>query len=264
MKASIKFENNASDKCLPFSFDLPLTDLIMVDNLETLTVFRSSIEKSALVGIDTETQPCFVPKRFNPNRPPEPTSLVQVAVRQRDKFEKVFILDMLKLLRSTRDFDEIIQNIFERLFLNTSIIKIGQGLIQDVKELSESYPQIPSFRRVHSCLETNALHKYISPETVQAVSLKNLTRIYLHCNLIKKEQLSSWGRRPLTKSQILYAACDALVLLRLYDAMCSEAGDLATEAPFDTVSLCADIVLRDAELQLLNRGVKRKSSGYEI
>jgi len=54
------------------------------------------------------------------------------------------------------------------------------------------------------------------------MSLKNLTIEYLHCNLSKSQQLSDWSRRPLNRSQLHYAACDALVLLRLFDTMCAD------------------------------------------
>ena len=45
-------------------------------------------------------------------------------------------------------------------------------------------------------------------------------------NLVKSQQCSSWGTRPLSEGQIHYAACDALVLLRLYDALCGEVDEL--------------------------------------
>jgi hypothetical protein len=45
-------------------------------------------------------------------------------------------------------------------------------------------------------------------------------------NLVKSHQCSSWGSRPLSDGQIHYAACDALVLIRLYDALCCEVEEL--------------------------------------
>jgi hypothetical protein len=55
------------------------------------------------------------------------------------------------------------------------------------------------------------------------ISLRNFTRNYLHLDLNKSCQLSNWGKRPLSDDQLEYAACDALVLLRLYDIMTCEA-----------------------------------------
>ena len=69
-------------------------------------------------------------------------------------------------------------------------------------------------------------------------------RIYLNFNLVKKQQLSNWAKRPLTEAQMKYAACDALVLLRLYDAMSFEIEDLY-DRPTDTHAIKADIELPD-------------------
>ena len=43
---------------------------------------------------------------------------------------------------------------------------------------------------------------------------------------VKSKSCSNWGDRQLSEAQIHYAACDALVLLRLYDAICFEIIDL--------------------------------------
>lgn len=49
------------------------------------------------------------------------------------------------------------------------------------------------------------------------LSLQKLTYFYLHRKLTKTHQCSNWNRRPLSTGQLRYAACDALVLLHLYD-----------------------------------------------
>ena len=50
--------------------------------------------------------------------------------------------------------------------------------------------------------------------------------------LDKREQCSDWRARPLSDSQVLYAAADAACLLALYDAlMFSVAGDAALVLP---------------------------------
>ncbi|KAJ0412924.1 hypothetical protein ATCC90586_002554 [Pythium insidiosum] len=46
-----------------------------------------------------------------------------------------------------------------------------------------------------------------------------LVFLYLGKRLTKTQQMSNWNRRPLTSSQLHYAACDALVLIHLYDVL---------------------------------------------
>jgi len=50
-------------------------------------------------------------------------------------------------------------------------------------------------------------------------SLKSLTLKYLDSTLDKKYQCSDWTLRPLRRGQLRYAVADALVLLRLHDAI---------------------------------------------
>jgi hypothetical protein len=47
---------------------------------------------------------------------------------------------------------------------------------------------------------------------------------------------------PKFELQTRYAACDALVLLRIYDSMCCEAED-TFQCPIDVSSLCIDLRL---------------------
>lgn len=44
----------------------------------------------------------------------------------------------------------------------------------------------------------------------------------LNLNMDKGEQTSDWTRRPLTRSQVMYAALDAEVMLQLYDTFTEE------------------------------------------
>ena len=50
-------------------------------------------------------------------------------------------------------------------------------------------------------------------------SLRDCCATWLRRRLDKSEQCSDWDRRPLSASQLAYAALDASVLLPLHDAM---------------------------------------------
>ena len=53
-------------------------------------------------------------------------------------------------------------------------------------------------------------------------SLARVCARLLRLRLVKDEQRSDWAQRPLTPSQLAYAALDATVLLQLHDALQSE------------------------------------------
>jgi ribonuclease D len=110
----------------------------------------------------------------------------------------------------------------------------------------------------------NAIAKILQPQQTHAIGLKQLTKTYLNYNLVKSQQMSNWAKRPLTPHQVIgspswllvvvgicgsltvsclgvscwrqihYAACDALVLIRLYDAMTMEVADLFGEYDFSS------------------------------
>lgn len=251
---------SSSDSLLFYQFDIPLENLIVIQNEDDLKILKkftdyaylfdksegSSRTQPVLVGIDTETPP-FTGKRI--------TSVLQMAIRNSSGTEKVFIVDLLSLSKpahascqgctsdQNNDFvcspyeavaakanDETVNNhlmreldsILTTLFTNSAIIKVGQGLCQDFMQLHKSFSKLTSFRSCVSILETNKLHQLLNPCIHNEISLKNLTRNYLHFDLDKSCQLSNWKQRPMTQKQILYAACDALVLLRLYDVMIFE------------------------------------------
>lgn len=244
-----KLEIEHDDACLPFTFDIPDTSLKYVDSEAQLNEFANHIlcRQITLVGIDTETRPSFYTTRAENNyrrnitnatgygTVRNRTSLFQIALRDCDGHEVVFIIDLLvictdqsadssvELSASAKLLDRSLASIF----MNQEIIKMGQGLANDLRELVESYPRMTCFQTMLSILDTNAVLQYMQPQLTSNKSLKYMVKTFLHSNLIKTQQVSDWGRRPLTKSQIYYAACDALVLIRLHDAMLCEAEEFA-------------------------------------
>eukprot|EP01031_Cornospumella_fuschlensis_P039439 gene39439-48018_t len=221
-------DDDEHDRMLPFTFDLPLSSLFFVDDDVSLRRLRNAFADCVILGIDTETRPMFVKRnRNNQFFRPNPTSLIQMALRSSSGVESVHIVDMLTLksLGLLQELDMILITVM----CDDRCIKVGQSLINDFKELRMSYSHMQSFQRVHAILDTTVLAKVLQPELINTLSLKTLVKQYLHFQLLKGQQMSDWSRRPLTKAQINYAACDALVLLRLYDAMVCEAEEKAIE-----------------------------------
>ena len=204
-------ENDAKETLSPFVYDLHPNSLIFIDTLEKLAIFRNAVTDCVLSGIDTEKKPDF-------GRQISPIALVQIATRSSQGHESVFLLDLLTLRQNNAAFLEL-NEIFKLLFTKESAIKMGQGLIKDFHDLRASYRTLSSCEDIVGVLDTQALYKFLNPSEKNMISLKNLVKVYLKQNLSKTQQLSNWSQRPLTSQQIHYAACDALVLLRLYDAM---------------------------------------------
>ena len=183
----VKFENNPNDQCLPFTLDLPLSHVKFIDKHDQLIAegFKRAVETCILCGIDTETKPQFFPSGSNgkgksrkKRQEPHPTALIQIAVRCSDSNEYVFILDLLALLREEDQTGQL-DTLLEQLFSESSIVKVGQGLAQDLREMRDSYPFMKAFRKMTNIVDTNAFHKLIQPDVTQQVSLKNFTRYEL-------------------------------------------------------------------------------------
>ena len=212
------FEIDESDRCLPYTLDLQ-DDIIYVTTKNLIDLERI-LSDAYILGIDTETRPSFFNKKTRFGR--FPTSIIQIAVRTKSEQEFVAIVDLLNF--SEHDCALVaLDNVLIKCMSSSDVVKMGQGLENDLREICIFYPTLNAFKVVPSIVDTNVLYRFLLPEIKQDTSLKNLTRTYLHCNLIKTQQCSDWGRRPLLQSQIDYAARDALVLLRLFDAMTCEA-----------------------------------------
>lgn len=213
------------DMMLPFVFDLRSSQLHFVDDESGLEGLERAMADCVVVGIDTETKPFFSRKlnKFLGGR--NPTALIQLATRSSIGLEAVYIVDMLTISKNCLLCT--LDRILGKILIDENCIKVGQSLSNDFKELSNAYPSVKAFTDVRSIVDTTTIVKVLQPELTQTVSLKNMVKNYLHYNLIKNQQLSDWSHRPLSSSQIHYAACDALVLLRLYDAMLCEAEEIA-------------------------------------
>ena len=218
-----KFEEDYLDLCLPFIFDLDYERLHFVNDLNALILFGTILEESNIIGLDTETKPVqHCSKKF---KGIYKVSLLQIASRDCRGLEYVFILD-LHMIMNNIELSTLFCDIISKAFCSPEITKIGHGIQNDIHELYQSYPAFKAFHIVNNILDTNVIHRYLQPSIKVDKSLKYFTKIYLNFNLIKSQQCSSWEKRPLTSSQLHYAACDALVLLRIYDAMCCESMDL--------------------------------------
>lgn len=242
--AKERFENDKLDQSLPFFFDIPLSSRILVDSLQTIKLMDSVMCDAHILGIDTETRPSVY---NHSNKSKNKTALIQVCTRSERGNEMVFIVDLITIAKFGLLTE--LDNVLTPILADENVVKLGHGLVADVKELQRSYPCMTSVRTVENIIDTTKMYRKLRPNEKNSISLKKLTKIFLHLNLIKAQTCSDWEMRPLSESQLHYCACDALVLLRLYDAMTFDALDVFGDASFEDIScsiVCTDSVAASA------------------
>lgn len=178
-----------------------------------------------------ETKPVF-----SKGAKTNPCSLLQIATRDAAGKEEVFVLDLLSMQ------PKVYNSALSDVFLSKSVVKLGQGFYQDLRELSESYPKATCFRVVKSVVEVNDLSvALIGGGGHYPLSLQKLVFLYLHRKLTKTQQTSNWNRRPLAASQLHYAAADALVLIHLFDELMQRIAQTQPDFAVDSVANVLDV-----------------------
>jgi ribonuclease D len=163
----------------------------VIDSLEGLKKYVPVLQQEEVLGFDTETRPSFKKGKFNP------ISLVQMATR----FHAfLFRIPSLHLP------DELVH-----LFEDENIIKVGAALHDDLIDLRK----VRDFK-AGGFLD---LQKYVEAFGIENKGVAKLAGIVLGFRISKNQQLSNWDAETLTPAQREYAATDAWVCLRIYQAL---------------------------------------------
>jgi ribonuclease D len=149
------------------------------------------IRGERLVGFDTETKPSFKKGEFYH------VSLLQLAT---DNHALLFRLHHLK------DF-----SLLKIFFEDSSIIKAGVAIHDDIKALQKLFPFSP-----HGFIELAEIAKQ---KNLKNFGLKGMTEEVLQLTLSKKAKLSNWEASDLKSEQLHYAASDAWIGKKLYEAL---------------------------------------------
>lgn len=164
--------------------------LVISDPAKIGQAFRE-INLHERVGFDTETKPVFVRGHKN-----------KVAVLQLATPSRVYLFRLM----STGLTPEM-----KEFFENEKILKIGVAIRDDIKALQHLKKFVP-----RGFVELTTLTRAAGFE-VEGV--KKLTALILGFRISKSAQTSNWEAQKLDEKQITYAATDAWVCLRMYDAL---------------------------------------------
>jgi len=171
--------------------NIPVKIITVEDELKEVI---QKLNKSKVIGFDTETKPVFI--KGNKNN----IALIQLATT-----DYIYLIRTC-ILKPNKAFWELLES--------PNIIKVGIGLGGDLKQLRGLNSQLlPS-----GFLD---LSKVAELGGITTSGLRNLVAIFLNKRLPKTFQTSNW-EGELSPGQIAYAAKDALACLVLYERIKAE------------------------------------------
>lgn len=165
--------------------------LWLVRRQEEIADAVAEIGKETLLGFDTETRPAF---RKGESYLP---SLLQLGGEGKVWIFQIQLLDDLA-------------PIFEVL-ANPKVTKAGVAVSRDVDELRQLYPFKPA--------GFQDLGHMAAKRGFQNTGLRPLAALLLNLRVSKSARVTNWADPNLSEKQITYAATDAWVSRRLYQAL---------------------------------------------
>lgn len=160
----------------------------LAEDTKSFHRLAAKLSKQRVLGFDIECKPNF---KKGPNSPP---ALIQLATS-----DQAFIFRLYPVMK----LGPLVQ-----ILENPNIIKTGVAIKDDIHNLQK----IESF----TAGGFEDLAKLAQSLKIEQTGLRNLTAIFFKHRLSKSAQLSNWQKRPLSPSQINYAATDAWISRELY------------------------------------------------
>lgn len=170
------------------SYDGPTYVITDVRSLEKACEFLSS---QKVLGFDTESRPSFTPGSHN-----------RIALLQLYGGGKCFLIRLNKV--------PLIRQL-QAILKDENIKKIGLDVKGDISELN-------TLRRFKPGGFID-LQSIVGAYGIQELGLRKISAIVLGKRVSKAQRLSNWSANRLTEQQITYAATDAWVCVKIYDAL---------------------------------------------
>lgn len=187
MKKYKKLSKNEINSLPQIQFNGDVEVLSSNDNVQAAVNYLMNYD---LIGFDTETKPTFVKGPLNP------PSILQLAC-----IDKVYIFQL--------DNESLYKKLFP-ILSNENITKCGVSVDRDLIELMYLSPFDPlSFVDLGNIARDNDVPHH---------GLRGLVAMFLKHRISKGAQISDWSKTVLSQSQITYAATDAWISLKLFEA----------------------------------------------
>lgn len=213
--------DESSEEFYPLS--IPFEKVFLIDTVDGLEKCTNDLLTSPLLGVDSEWKPTFGVGAQ------EQAALLQLATTT-----QVFLLDLISLQPVLKDCH---WRPIGELFSDPQVTKLGYGIRGDFRVLDNLNAEIKkglsSAKNVIDLDHTKGIllkeYPNIFSHSDSGLSHKGLSELVYRCfglPLDKREQFSNWAARPLTKSQIMYAAIDARCLIDTHTYLSNHAQDL--------------------------------------
>ena len=193
---------------------LPASPCLLVDDASSLeqlsTDMDGAISNSEPIGIDAEWRPRSLSSREDEAE--TPLALLQIATPNR-----TFVIDMIAI-SSDPALALSLQLIVRRVMRAPTVPKLGFAMQEDLRRVEAALPGATEGAEALFDLQDGATRALGFPKR-KGVGLAAACESLLSMLVDKTEQTSDWSARPLTASQLAYAATDASVLIPLASAL---------------------------------------------
>lgn len=173
-----------------------------IDSIEDLAFLNEELLKKPYVGVDTEF------RRTTKDN-------MRLALLQINDGEEIFIIDPLKIDSPTQQTS---------FLFDKDVTKILHSCKEDLEAIYAWTHQ-----KMQNVFDTQLANSFLEDE--YSVSYQNLVEKKLGIVLDKGETRSNWLRRPLSDSQLKYAALDVEYLINIYFEQEKEL-DLSNKLPW--------------------------------
>jgi ribonuclease D len=160
----------------------------MISGDEALSEAASKLSSASYLGFDTETRASF-----------RVGEVYKVALLQLATEHDAYLIR----LHHVRQFESI-KNIFE----NPQVLKVGVAIRDDLNLLQKLFKFTPQ-----NFVELQTIAK---EKGLKNMGLRGMAEEVLQASLSKKAKISNWEVQNLSDEQIMYAATDAWIGLKLY------------------------------------------------
>ena len=175
--------------------ELPLKqfygDIVLVESPQMARIAADYLKNFPVLGFDTETKPSFSKGENH-----------SVALLQLSTEERAFLIRTQKV-----GLPDSIRHILS----DPSRLKTGVAIRDDLKGLQKIKPFKPA-----GFVELQDIALKLG---IKDFSLKKLSAIVLGYRISKSQQISNWEADDLSDQQLVYAATDAYVSLKIYEKL---------------------------------------------